>query len=375
MTADDCDDADATLGPVSADLDCDGLLNAADDDADGDGVLASGDCDDLDASVGAISVDLDCDGILNGDDDDVDGDGSLTADDCDDTNADFQTATTCEELAETCGTHSDSCGGFLDCGECETPVDAGASTTADAGSEEASFDAGSVGVDDNDSGVPQDFVADSGSLTNAFEDAGTLLGTDLMDSGIPPVLSEEDGGVVEGGVSIDAQVSITVPAAGEEVGGPWVRIEFSVSGCQISNPNQNSDGCHLSKWVDGEAYSDPSGGGERHYAPTPMQVFIDSGGTHTFKAVLMRNDVPDEAYVPEVSGSVTFELPSVASSSGDSEGGGDTGPTDYQAPARTPSGEDGGCACAARPADQKPLNGLLSMGLALGLFWRRRLKR
>ena len=105
-----------------------------------------------------------------------------------------------------------------------------------------------------------------------------------------------------------------------------------------------------------------------------MAVFIDSGGSHTFKAVLMRNDGSDEAYVPEVSGSVTFELPSTASGSGDSDGEGDTDTADYQAPARTPSGEVAGCACTAQTSGPSTFSGLIFLGMALGLARRRRMR-
>ncbi|MBL90672.1 MAG: hypothetical protein CMH56_02530, partial [Myxococcales bacterium] len=56
----DCNDGDSGLGAISADLDCDGLLNDADDDADGDSVASADDCDDADANLGATSADLDC---------------------------------------------------------------------------------------------------------------------------------------------------------------------------------------------------------------------------------------------------------------------------------------------------------------------------
>ena len=96
---DDCDDADAAVGPAALevwydglDADCDG---ASDFDADGDGhdawIGGGADCDDTDPGVGPDAIDdaydgadLDCDGL----DADADGDGYASAAhgglDCDD---------------------------------------------------------------------------------------------------------------------------------------------------------------------------------------------------------------------------------------------------------------------------------------------------
>ncbi len=70
---DGLNDADEGLCP---DLDGDGIIDAIDDDADGDGVTgADGDCDDLDPLVGLSADDLDGDGIPDCIDPDADGDG------------------------------------------------------------------------------------------------------------------------------------------------------------------------------------------------------------------------------------------------------------------------------------------------------------
>ena len=92
----DCDDSTDAIKNSLDDTDCDGILNADDLDADGDGV-----CD----AAGTAGVDdTDCDGVLNAEDLDADGDGQcdngsgsiagdadcdgvLTADDCDDSEA------------------------------------------------------------------------------------------------------------------------------------------------------------------------------------------------------------------------------------------------------------------------------------------------
>ena len=312
--------------------------------------------------------------MLNDADSDADGDGSNSDSDCDDANPDAQVRLTCGDLVESCGVHNDGCGGVLACGLCDDPLDAGSEEDAGAVACDACSihsdggyfwraDSGSViGID---SGA---FTVTDGGPTN--DDAGSFR----LDAGNSPV---RDGGANGlDGVSIDAQISITSPEPGEEVGGPWVTVEFSVTGCQIASPNQNPEGCHLSKTLDGTGYTDPGGGGERHYTPTPIQFFVEGGGAHTFRLVLMRNDGSDEAYVPTVSAEVTFNLPTAAPS--DPSGGdgldNDADVEPYDAPSRTGTS---GSSCACLAADSKTSNGTSGGVLALCLFvaWRRHRKR
>ena len=97
LTADDCDDFDPESTIVANDLDCDGLINTEDDNADGDNALNIDDCDDLDPESNIKATDFDCDGFL-------------TDDDCDDSNADLNTelsglssgcaAETCQDIKD-----------------------------------------------------------------------------------------------------------------------------------------------------------------------------------------------------------------------------------------------------------------------------------
>jgi hypothetical protein len=108
LTVDDCDDTDPFSTVVADDGDCDGVPTADDcddaddtllavaDDGDCDGALTADDCDDADNTLLAVADDGDCDGVLSADDcddadpfslvvaDDGDCDGAITADDCDD---------------------------------------------------------------------------------------------------------------------------------------------------------------------------------------------------------------------------------------------------------------------------------------------------
>jgi len=107
-TATDCDDNNASVGSNANDMDCDGVPTAYDCDDndptildngfdyDCDGVNFLEDCDDFDATIGSVYLDNDCDGVLTADDcddldylvgnnsNDLDCDGVITIDDCDD---------------------------------------------------------------------------------------------------------------------------------------------------------------------------------------------------------------------------------------------------------------------------------------------------
>ena len=133
--ATDCDDTNPAVNPRNTercdglDNDCNGRLDGADEDDDGDGFAdacaglpaAETDCDDTSAAVfpGADelcnAIDDDCDGVS----DDADGDGHsaigacaggpLSADDCDDA-----VATTHPGAAELCNGVDDDCNGVVD---------------------------------------------------------------------------------------------------------------------------------------------------------------------------------------------------------------------------------------------------------------------
>ncbi len=93
-------------------------------DADCDGSLTADDCDDTNASSTTVATDADCDGTLTADDcddnnpnsathaTDADCDGSLTADDCDDTNAQIypgQTEVCGDGVDDDCDSSNDVC--------------------------------------------------------------------------------------------------------------------------------------------------------------------------------------------------------------------------------------------------------------------------
>jgi len=97
----DCDDSNADVHTGAAEIcdglddDCDGVVPADEDDADGDGfMVCDGDCDDADplalpgGEEQCDGLDNDCDGVVPADEDDADGDGVMICDgDCDDADA------------------------------------------------------------------------------------------------------------------------------------------------------------------------------------------------------------------------------------------------------------------------------------------------
>ena len=95
----DCDDSSAESTTLSIDGDCDGVLTAddCDDDdatlplvdADCDGVLTADDCDDSDPILGSPALDADCD-------------GTLTEEDCDDSDPTLSHADSDEDGFTSC---------------------------------------------------------------------------------------------------------------------------------------------------------------------------------------------------------------------------------------------------------------------------------
>jgi len=113
----DCNDADETVNPAAAEVDCDGIDNDCNEesvdaiDSDVDGFASCEDCDDNNTDVypGAAEIlcngrDDDCD-PLTGDGDDLDNDGWDECEDCDDANTEVNPGRTEVE----CNGRDDDC--------------------------------------------------------------------------------------------------------------------------------------------------------------------------------------------------------------------------------------------------------------------------
>jgi len=106
----------------------------------------------------------------------------------------------------------------------------------------------------------------------------------------------------------DDLLSITAPETDASVDGRTVSVTFEVTGCDMSRPSENSDGCHLHRYLDTEGYTNPDTE-EREvgwYESAGFDILMGAPGEHTFVLRLHKNDGTDEAWEPEVLDSVTF---------------------------------------------------------------------
>ena len=152
-----------------------------------------------------------------------------------------------------------------------------------------------------------------------FEGNDTFTYT-IQDSG-----SETDEGSVTVKVSAKPQIIITSPEANETVAGPNVPITFTVSGCSVSSPGANPDGCHVHKFLDNNTNGWEGGGEFGHYNTNGFSIGPVSDGSHNFTLVLIVNTGSDQPFEPEISGSVDFMVGGSSSGSGGGGGAGGGG--------------------------------------------------
>jgi len=123
--------------------------------------------------------------------------------------------------------------------------------------------------------------------------------------------------VDEGGLSDDAAVTINVqdmptleitfPVEGDNVTSP-ITVTFEVTGCQVSSPGANPEGCHLHKYLNGEDYIEAGETSVGHYDSTPITIIVEELAIHELQLVLIYNDGNEVSYTPQVDDSVTFTV-------------------------------------------------------------------
>ena len=266
----DCDDANAELGAVSADEDCDGALTADD-------------CDDLDATLGAISSDADCDRALTEEDcddsdpalnlEDADADGASTCDgDCNDADATITPDaedTVGDDVDQTCdgldGVDADGDGwasvesGGEDCDDTDAAVDP-ADVDADGYSScdgDCDDTNGALNLDDTDmdgyttcDGDCDDAIAEL-NLDDLDADTYTTCDGDCDDTNAALNLDDADA---DGYSTCDGDCDDTLDT-----------LVDCTSCSDILNSDPNSpDGLYDINYGDGdvEVYCDMSGGGD-----------------------------------------------------------------------------------------------------------------
>jgi hypothetical protein len=285
LGGDDCDDADATISPISVEI-CDGLdnncdlslpLNEIDNDGDdyvdcsidsggwdGVSILGGDDCDDADATVSPSASEI-CDGQvnlcngslpLNETDNDGDGyvactidsggwDGSsiLGGDDCDDADA-----TVSPSASEICDGQVNLCNGSLPLNETDDDGDGYVDCTIDIGGWDGSSILGGDDCDDADATVSPvaNEICDgqlnlcSGSLSsNEIDDDGDGYVDCTIDSG------GWDGSIISGGDDCNDSDGSIFPNANEICDGQDNDCQNGVPSNEVDNDGDGYVECTI----------------------------------------------------------------------------------------------------------------------------------
>ncbi len=104
---------------------------------------------------------------------------------------------------------------------------------------------------------------------------------------------------------------ILSPEDGDEYAlGDDVYVSFEVTGCEVTSPSNNPDGCHLHRFIDGTAYDGEASNTGRTgwYGTTDMRLVGIEAGEHVISVRLHKNDGTDGAFEPEVRDQVTITV-------------------------------------------------------------------
>ncbi len=110
-------------------------------------------------------------------------------------------------------------------------------------------------------------------------------------------------------VSAQPTLVITSPDEGDAIDGRTVAVTFEVTGCEVARPGDNSDGCHLHRYLDDENYSnpdDPDTNATGWYESGGFDLIMGTAGEHSFVLRLTKNDGSDDAWEPEILDTVSF---------------------------------------------------------------------
>ena len=109
-------------------------------------------------------------------------------------------------------------------------------------------------------------------------------------------------------VSPHPTLVITSPMEGDEITGDRVTINFEVTNCDFGSPGNSDNGCHLHKFVDGEAWRDENDENNGHFDTSAFELYPLTPGEHTLRIVLVKNDGTDEDWVPEIDDEIVITV-------------------------------------------------------------------
>jgi hypothetical protein len=78
-------------------------------------------------------------------------------------------------------------------------------------------------------------------------------------------VSDQVGGTDQGSVAVNVEevpvltLDITSPEDAAIVEGPDITVSFEITGCAVTRPSSDPEGCHLHRYIDGAPYEDAAG--------------------------------------------------------------------------------------------------------------------
>lgn len=147
-------------------------------------------------------------------------------------------------------------------------------------------------------------ISGTGNLVE-FTSADDFVGTDSFDY----VLIDEGGNTASATVTVEVielpTVEILTPEEGAIIEGNTFEVTWEVTGCEVTSPQNNPDGCHLHRYLDRENYSDDDSS-VGWYGPVPFDLVVEDPGPHELEVRIHKNDGTDGAWDPETTATVNF---------------------------------------------------------------------